>query len=230
MRPDHSSENSRSQQRPSTNGSSQNGSSPHTNGSVKSETNGYHTNGHVEGAVARNKEPFFGHDREEVTRILLQSLSDLGYQGAAQQLSKESGYELEIPSVAAFRNSVLNGEWEEAESLLFGSGTEELDGGGVLVGNGHSNSASWRKSSEHRNTFGSQNGYSRNGLPLAEGADTTYLKFVVRQQKYLELLEQRDLTAALTVLRTELTPLKGDVSRLHFLSRYASQTRRPRQS
>ncbi|KAF2166381.1 hypothetical protein M409DRAFT_66823 [Zasmidium cellare ATCC 36951] len=219
MRPDNSNEHNRSQQRPSTNGSSHNGSSPQTNGSVKSETNGYHTNGHSEGAVAvRNKEPFFGHDREEVTRILLQSLSDLGYQGAAQQLSKESGYELEIPSVAAFRNAVLNGEWEEAESLLFGNSAEELDGGGVPVGNGHSNSLSWRKSGEGRNSFGSQNGYARNGLPLAEGADTTYLKFVLRQQKYLELLEQRDLNAALTVLRTQLTPLKGDVGRLHFLS------------
>lgn len=220
MRPDHSNEHSRSQQRPSTNGSSHNGSSPQTNGSAKSETNGYHTNGHMDGAVAaRNKEPFFGHDREEVTRILLQSLSDLGYQGAAEQLSKESGYELEIPSVAAFRSAVLNGEWEEAESLLFGSGTEELDGGGVPVGNGHSNSPSWRKSGGSRHSFGSQNGFTRNGLPLAEGADHTNLKFALRQQKYLELLEQRDLNAALSVLRTELTPLKGDVGRLHFLSR-----------
>lgn len=218
MRPDHATEPStRPQQRPSTNGSSHNGSSPQTNGSVKSDTNGYHTNGHTENAVVvRNKEPFFGHDREEVTRILLQSLSDLGYRGSAEQLSRESGYELEIPSVAAFRTAVLRGEWEEAESLLFGTDSAELDGGGVLVGNGHGTNTSWQKNTP---SFGSQNGTSRQGLPLAEGADVTYLRFCLRQQKYLELLERRDLTSALAVLRTELTPLKTDVGRLHFLSR-----------
>lgn len=208
----------RTQQRPSTNGSSHNGSSPQTNGSVKSETNGYHTNGHVEGSVGevgrvQNNEPFFGHDREEVTRILLQTLSDLGYRDAAKQLSKESGYELEIPSVAAFRSAVLSGEWEEAESLLLGHDVAEADGG-VSLGNGHS--TSWRNTA--RLSFGSQNGSSRKGLPLAEGANTTWLKFLLRQQKYLELLEARDLSAALGVLRSELQPLKTDTGRLHFLS------------
>lgn len=215
MRPDHATEPSlRTQQRPSTNGSSHNGSSPLTNGSVKSETNGYHTNGHSDNAIkVQNKEPFFGHDREEVTRILLQSLSDLGYQGAAEQLSRESGFQLEIASVAAFRTAVLSGEWEEAESLLFGTDSAELDGGGVLVGNGHAHS-SWQEDSK------AQNGTSRQGLPLAEGADVTMLRFCLRQQKYLELLERRELTPALIVLRSELTPLKTDVGRLHFLSRY----------
>ncbi|KAI5364966.1 Putative WD40/YVTN repeat-like-containing domain superfamily [Septoria linicola] len=201
----------RTQQRPSTNGSSQHGSSPNTNGSVKSETNGYHTNGHVESAVVRNNEPFFGHDREEVTRILLQTLSDLGYRDAAKQLSKESGYELEIPSVAAFRNAVLSGDWDEAESLLLGSDPED---GGVSLDIGHG--ASWRK--DARLSIGSQNALSRKGLPLAEGANITLLKFFLRQQKYLELLEKRDLNAALNVLRSELTPLKTDTGRLHFLA------------
>lgn len=199
--------------RPSTNGSSQNGSSPHTNGSAKSgETNGYHTNGHAE-PVAPNNSPFYGHDRQEVTRILLQSLSDLGYQSAAQQLSRESGYELEIPSVAAFRSALQNGDWDEAESLLFGAEQAEYDGG-VSLGNGHTGSVS-RKSRSH---FGSPNGSTRHGLPLAEGADITTLKFMLRQQKYLELLENRELNAALIVLRNELTPLKRDIGRLHDLS------------
>ncbi|KAK5119915.1 hypothetical protein LTR85_007241 [Meristemomyces frigidus] len=199
--------------RPSTNGSSQNGSSPHTNGSAKSgETNGYHTNGHAE-PVAPNTSPFYGHDREEVTRILLQSLSDLGYQSSAQQLSRESGYELEIPSVAAFRSALQHGDWDEAESLLFGAEPAEQEGG-VSLGNGHTG-VQWRKDRPH---FGSPNGFARHGLPLAEGADTTTLKFMLRQQKYLELLENRDLNAALTVLRSELTPLKRDIGRLHALS------------
>ena len=208
--------------RPSTNGSSQNGSSPHTNGSAEKngngemETNGYHANGHSPGPVAvqPNTSPFYGHDREEVTRILLQSLSDLGYDQAARQLSKESGYQLEIPRVARFRMAVQQGEWEEAEALIFGS--EEMDGG-VMLRNGHTSSPSWRKS---RLSFGSQNGFGREGLPLAEGADITTLKFLMRQQKYLELLENRDLNTALTVLRSELTPLKRDIGRIHALSRY----------
>ena len=143
-------------------------------------------------------------------RILLQSLSDLGYHGAAKHLSEESGYELEIPSAAAFRNAVMRGEWEEAEGILLGNeNARELDGGGVMLGNGHSRQQSWSKS---RLSVGSQNGVAgsgpgaRAGLPLAEGADTTYLKFLLRQQKYLELLEDRDLNTALSVLRNELAP------------------------
>lgn len=204
--------------RTSTNGSSQNGSSPQTNGSARSngETNGFHGNGFA-GAVAVDTSPFYGHDREEVTRILLQSLSDLGYQGAAEQLSRESGYQLEIPSVAAFRTAVQLGEWEEAETLLFGTESSDQDGG-VLLGNGHTaGSPSWRKG---RHSSGSRNGSTHVGLPLSEGADITYLKFLLRQQKYLELLEQRDLGAALGVLRNELTPLKKDVGRVHTLSAY----------
>lgn len=199
---------------PSANGSSQNGSSPHTNGSARSgETNGYHSNGYGS-AVAANNTPFYGHDREQVTRILLQSLSDLGYQGAAGQLSRESGYELEIPAVAAFRSAVQLGEWDEAEQLLFGSEGSEQDGG-VSLGNRHAGSSDRRKT---RVSFGSSKGHAQSGLPLAEGADVTALKFLLRQQKYLELLEQRDLGAALNVLRNELTPLKRDVGRLHALT------------
>ncbi|KAK5164652.1 uncharacterized protein LTR77_009858 [Saxophila tyrrhenica] len=205
--------------RPSTNGSSQNGSSPHTNGATKNgvaaemETNGYHgTNGTMTVGGQQNTSPFYGHDREEVTRILLQSLNDLGYHGAAKQLSSDSGFELEIPSVAAFRRAVLEGEWEEAEVLLLGQ--EEAEGG-VALGGGRAVSPTWRKS---RLSVGSQNGFARHGLPLSDGADTTTLKFLLRQQKYLELLEGRDLNTALNVLRNELTPLKRDVPRLHALS------------
>lgn len=196
--------------RASTNGSSQNGSSPHTNGS----TNGVHGNGVGRSAITT---PFYGHDREEVTRILLQSLSDLGYQDAAQLLSRESGYQLEIPSVAAFRNAVQAGQWDEAEALLFGSAEAGEVDGGVSLGNGHSPSAARRKS---RRSVGSANGPTQNGLPLVDGADVVPMKFLLRQQKYLELLEQRQIGAALTVLQKELTPLtaKRDIGRLHALS------------
>lgn len=149
-------------------------------------------NGHSN-SVTKPRPTYFGHDREEVTRILIQALTDLGYNGAAAGLSQESGYDLESPVVAAFRNAVLQGEWNEAEELLFGGSIEE---GGVSI-----------------------NG---NGLALQDYADKNVMKFWMRQQKFLELLEQRDTGRALMVLRSELTPLYQDTSKLHFLSRYCT--------
>ncbi|PBP21269.1 WD domain-containing protein [Diplocarpon rosae] len=146
------------------------------------------TNGHSSSKV---KPTYFGHDREEVTRILIQSLTDLGYNNAASTLSQDSGFNLESPTVAKFRNAVLEGEWSQAESLLFGGVPEE---GGV-------------------DTDG-------DGLTLQEGVDRNVMRFWLRQQKFLELLEQRDTGRALMVLRAELTPLYQDTAKLHFLSRY----------
>ncbi|MCJ1424008.1 hypothetical protein MMC29_001895 [Sticta canariensis] len=140
---------------------------------------------------------FFGHDREEVTRLIIQGLTDLGYHASADRLSQESGYEVESPTVAAFRYAVLQGDWREAESLLFGSLPVE-DGGGVSVSNGESR--------------------HYEGLKFADGADQDELKFCLREQKYLELLEQGDLSNALQVLRHELTPLHQDIGKLHKLS------------
>ncbi|QIX01481.1 hypothetical protein AMS68_006998 [Peltaster fructicola] len=185
----------------STNGSSQNGSSPHTNGT----TNGYHNDADEEHEMSPSGS-FHGHNREEVTRIILQSLSDLGYREAANQLSKESGYQLEVPSVAAFRAAVLQGEWQEAEMLLFGFEH--------TASSAQENGQAWQKSRTTRNS------YDKSGLPLAEGADTVALRFLLRQQKYLELLEARNLSAALHVLRNELAPLKQDTAKLHALSSF----------
>lgn len=109
---------------------------------------------------------------------MIQALSEMGYQSAAENLSRESGYELESPTVAAFRASVLSGKWTEAEQLLFGATT---------AGDGASRAG--------------------NGLVLAEGVDCDDMRFRIRQQKFLELLEQGDYRPALTVLRNELTPL-----------------------
>ncbi|KAE8446087.1 hypothetical protein EG329_012595 [Mollisiaceae sp. DMI_Dod_QoI] len=146
------------------------------------------TNGHSNSG-AKPRPPYFGHDREEVTRILIQALTDLGYDNAASSLSQESGYNLESPTVAKFRKAVLHGEWNEAEDLLFGDTLEE---GGVSIGG--------------------------NGLILQDGVDRNVMRFWLRQQKFLELLEQRDTGKALGVLRLELTPLDQDTSKLHFLS------------
>ena len=143
---------------------------------------------------------YFGHDRQEVSRLLIQSLHDLGYQESAQSLIRESGYEFESKSVAAFRSAVLQGQWLDAETILFGSPPSD-PGGGVSITNGHASRFE--------------------GLLLADGVDKDDIKFRVRRQKYLELLEERNLAGALVVLRQELTPLHQDIGQLHILSRYA---------
>lgn len=125
---------------------------------------------------------------------------------------KESGFTLEGPTVAAFRTAVLNGDWAEAEELLFGTGSYD-NGGGIDLGHTGTYGKSWGKS---RPTAQS---HRTDGLLLAEGANRDEMLFWLKQQKYLELLERRDLGKALMVLRQELTPLHQDVGRLHVLSR-----------
>ena len=136
-----------------------------------------------------------------MTRLLIQGLGDLGYEGSANRLSQESGYEVESPTVAAFRNAILQGEWAEAESLLFRLDPTP-DGGGVSISNGDS--------------------HHFQKLEFVEGADEDYMKFIIREQKYLECLEKQDTSQALMVLQTELQPLhwdrSWDRSRLNTLS------------
>lgn len=132
-----------------------------------------------------------GHNREELTRILIQGLKDMGYDNAATTLTSESGYELECPEVADFRAAILAGRWLEAERILHGS--QHTEGGGV-------------------------SGSAGRGLVLAESANKRQMLFHIRQQKFLELLVRRELLAALKVLREELTPLHFDTYALHSLS------------
>lgn len=46
------------------------------------------------------------------------------------------------------------------------------------------------------------------------------IKFVIRQQKFLEALEVSEAKKALVILRNELAPLNTDSDRLHLLSRF----------
>lgn len=146
-------------------------------------------NGKQSSRVSEPTTTYFGHDREEVTRMLIQALSDMGYHSAAQTVSNDSGYELESPTVAAFRTAVLEGSWTEAEQFLFGAAS---------TGDGSNRTG--------------------NGLVLVAGADRDAMRFCIRKQKFLELLEQRDHRQALSILRTELTPLNQDAQHLHALS------------
>lgn len=180
--------------------SSTNGFSQASNGATTRKANlngrsGVSANGGSRNGAGKSpsNSTYYGHNREEVTRILIQSLHELGYDRAASELTSESGYQLETPSVATFRSSVLGGRWSEAERILI-----------LSFRNGASKD---------------RKGLSEETLVLAEDADKNEMLFYLRQQKFLELLEGRDLAAALTVLRQELTPLNFDVDRLHALSR-----------
>ncbi|CAI6298625.1 unnamed protein product [Periconia digitata] len=171
-----------------------------------------YTNGSSVANGSSRSPTFRGHDREELTRVMIQSLTDLGYQDAARSLVKESGYTLEGPTVAAFRSAVLNGDWAEAEELLFGSNSYDTEGGIELGRSSSKYDKSWSKSRSMASPHHSE------GLPLAENVNRNEMLFWLKQQKYLELLERRDLGKALMVLRQELTPLHQDVARLHTLS------------
>lgn len=160
-----------------------------TAGVMNGHKAGTAVNGKSNSPVTSTQRPptYFGHDRQEVTRLLIQALSDMGYQTAAENVSQESGFELESPTVAGFRSAVLSGSWTVAEQLLSGASHEDSNVQG-------------------------------NGLVLAFGSDRDVMRFWLRQQKFLELLEQRDTARALMVLRGELTPLSHDTAKLHFLS------------
>lgn len=159
------------------------------NGELKASIaiNGSSNKGKRGAGAAPMSSTYFGHNRGEVTRILIQALTDMGYQDAAENVSRKSGVNLESPTVAAFRSSVLQGDWAETERLLDSASTAD----------------EWMAS---------------NGLEIAPGSDRNTMRFWVRQQKYLELLELRDTTQALMALRADLTPLSQDTEKLRLLS------------
>jgi hypothetical protein len=66
-----------------------------------------------------------------------------------------------------------------------------------------------------------ENALQRLGVQDREGLWDA--RFLISQQKYLELLEAQKTTDALHVLRNELAPLDVDSEQLHSLSRYTSQ-------
>ena len=183
------------------------------NGSANGDATALQPNGSMKSPASSSR--FFGHDREEVTRVLIQGLQDLGYNGAASALIRESGYEMESAAVAAFRSAVLDGQWEDAERIL---GRAICASGPAQVPNG-SEKKEPPSSSSSSSSSSFDSGEER--LLLAENADKNEMLFYLRQQKFLELLEARDLGAALMVLRGELTPLNYDIERLHALSRLA---------
>ncbi|KAF9558038.1 WD40 repeat-like protein [Agrocybe pediades] len=67
-------------------------------------------------------------DREEFVRLVIQSLRDVGYIESAATLEAESGYTMESPEVAQFRQYILDGMWAKAEAALMRLGVQEDEG------------------------------------------------------------------------------------------------------
>lgn len=182
-------------------------SHPNTNSNSNSMQNGKEkANGAYTSAIAKHAHPphaattpYYGHDREEVTRLVIQTLNDLGYDEAADNVMQRSGFALESPAVASFRAAVLAADWVTAErhldaATLAGARPERPD----------------RPEASRPNE----------GLVLSPEASAIDMRFAIREQKYLEFLEQGDTAKALLVLRNELTPLCRDTSGPHRLSTF----------
>jgi hypothetical protein len=111
----------------------------------------------------------------------------MGYKDAAESVGRDSGIDLENPTVASFKSAVLEGAWARAEELV-----DEA----TFTGTAEEREASYA-----------------NGLVLASSASKDEMRLLIRRQKYLELIQLRrqgDLQKALVVLRTELVPLLRD--------------------
>lgn len=118
---------------------------------------------------------YYGHSKKEVTRLIIQTLFDLGFDDVARTLEDESGCAIESHEMAKFRRAILEGQWDLAESLL-------------------------------------------SSVELQSSTSIDHVKFLIRRQQYLELLEKGNNKQALTFLRTKLVVLEGDKDELHNLT------------
>ena len=158
-------------------------------------------------------------DREEFVRLVIQSLRDVGYlcvlpvripqpshvlfcppplRESAATLEAESGYTMEAPEVSEFRQYILDADWSAAEAALVRLGVTEDEG-------------LWVSSSPGRPQIRMGSDPPHPSLQQA--------KFLIGQQKFLELLEARKTIPALNVLRNELAPLNASPDQLHSLTK-----------
>ncbi|KNE92510.1 hypothetical protein PSTG_14111 [Puccinia striiformis f. sp. tritici PST-78] len=138
-------------------------------------------------------------DREEIVRLLLQSLKEIGYPAAAMTLEVESGFTLDpSPEISSFRQNVLNGKWIQVDELL------QREYSNLHRPSSTNNSSP--TSPIHKLASDSDSRITKSLF----GVDPHILKlarFLIIQEKYLELLESRQIRKALVVLRNEIAPL-----------------------
>lgn len=118
---------------------------------------------------------YYGHSKKEVTRLVIQTLFDLGFDGIGRSLEAESGCAIESHEVAEFCQAILDGDWGLAEKLL-------------------------------------------SSVELQSATNPDYIKFLIRRQQYLELLEQGNNKQALSFLRSNIVALDGNKEELHNLT------------
>uniref|UniRef100_A0A673B5Y8 WD repeat-containing protein 26 n=1 Tax=Sphaeramia orbicularis TaxID=375764 RepID=A0A673B5Y8_9TELE len=165
-------------------------SSEVTNGLLPPASN--NTNSPSDVTSGGKKKKRLSQSEEDVIRLIGQHLHDLGLNQTVDLLMQESGCRLEHPSATKFRNHVMEGEWDKAESDLNELKALMHSPSAIVVNNNHNISSCC---------------FQR-------------MKFLLLQQKYLEYLEDGKVLEALQVLRAELTPLKYNTERIHILSGY----------
>uniref|UniRef100_A0A669CEP2 WD repeat-containing protein 26 n=1 Tax=Oreochromis niloticus TaxID=8128 RepID=A0A669CEP2_ORENI len=72
----------------------------------------------ADGGSGVKKKKRLSQSEEDVIRLIGQHLNDLGLNQTVDLLMQESGCRLEHPSATKFRNHVIEGEWDKAESDL----------------------------------------------------------------------------------------------------------------
>ncbi|WFD06075.1 hypothetical protein MVES1_001415 [Malassezia vespertilionis] len=128
-------------------------------------------------------------DRAELVRIMLQALQDMGLHETATKLQLETGVESEHALIAELRAAVLAGDWSNAENMIAKCSWDDS----IEVGSAPADE--W----DDRDTY-------------------LYIRFLLHEQEYLELLEAGASTAALRLLRQRIVPLARQPGRVMLLS------------
>ncbi|KDN53451.1 WD40 repeat-like protein [Tilletiaria anomala UBC 951] len=173
-------------------------------------------------------------DAREFVRLTLQSLRDLGLESAAKALEQESGVTLEHPSINAFRGAVLTGDWRNAERLLLDGlmySASRRPHSSVTVAVTAAQADGGKNGAPSASSSGVMNGVGHSAAPAhapavqiesvlrsPETRNWEYIKFLIQQQRYLELLEAKQTAKALSLLRRRLAPLNYGSERLQQLS------------
>ena len=106
---------------------------------------------------------------EEVIRLMIQTLDDLGLKKSAKTLQEESHVLFEDEYVINFRKYILEGKWDTVHEII-------------------------------------------PKLNIQNEIYKSTVEFLIYEQQYLELLELRNFTEALSLLQSQLTPIATSLS------------------
>ncbi|XP_031729682.1 WD repeat-containing protein 26-like isoform X2 [Anarrhichthys ocellatus] len=95
-----------------------NGNTVSNNNGVSAQPPSNNSNSTAEANSGVKKKKRLSQSEEDVIRLIGQHLHDLGLNQTVDLLMQESGCRLEHPSATKFRNHVMEGEWDKAESDL----------------------------------------------------------------------------------------------------------------